>query len=181
MKIYTKSGDDGTTGLFGGGRVRKDHLRVEAYGNVDEVSCLIGVVRAESRDAQIDAWLSRLQNELLLLGADLATPEGVKAASRVRRISPEDAAWMESAIDGMDKELTPLQTFILPAGTSAAAAAHLARAVCRRAERSAVALAADETIGAGIGVYLNRLSDFLFVLARLLNSRAGAPEEPWRT
>ncbi len=195
MKIYTRTGDDGTTGLFGGGRVGKDSPRVAAYGGVDETNAAVGAARAcganrggstESRggrpgsaDADLDADLQRVQNDLFDLGADLATPHGAKAESSIRRIQPADAEWLEQAIDRMEQELPPLQEFVLPGGSPMSAALHQARAVCRRAERDVVALAESESVGAGVIAYINRLSDFLFVAARAANQRAGSPETRW--
>ena len=140
MKIYTKTGDDGTTGLFGGGRIPKNHPRTAAYGTVDELNAWLGVVRAGGLATETDATLERIQSELFALGADLATPDGVKAAFRVRRTLSSDAEWMEEAIDRMTESIPPLETFILPGGTLAAAQIHVARAVCRRAEREVVTL-----------------------------------------
>ena len=195
MKIYTRTGDDGTTGLFGGGRVGKDSPRVAAYGAVDELNAAVGVARATganrggstearggrpgSADADLDADLQRVQNDLFDLGADLATPHGAKAESKVRRIQTGDAAWLEAAIDRLEAELPPLQEFILPGGSPMGAALHQARAVCRRAERDIVALAESEDVGAGVVTYINRLSDFLFVAARAANTRAGHDEPRW--
>jgi cob(I)alamin adenosyltransferase len=179
MKIYTKTGDDGTTGLFGGGRVPKDHPRVAAYGAVDELNCHIGWVRSMRVPADVDEALGRIQDELFTLGADLATPADAKAASKVRRVVSEDADWLEQSIDRFDAEIPPLRTFVLPGGAPAAAAVHLARAVCRRAERASVTLAREEPVGPATVIYLNRLSDFLFTLGRVLNHRASVPETPW--
>ena len=179
MKIYTKTGDDGTTGLFGGGRVPKDHPRVAAYGTVDELNCHLGWIRSMDLPADIDEALERVQDELFALGCDLGTPLYVKASAKVRRIAPEDARWLEQAIDRWDGEIAPLRSFILPGGDSPAAAVHLARAVCRRAERETVTLAGREPITEAVLVYLNRLSDFLFTLGRVLNHRAGVAEQPW--
>jgi len=179
MKIYTKTGDDGTTGLFGGGRVPKDHPRVAAFGTVDELNASLGWIRSMRLPADVDAVLGRIQDELFMLGADLATPAYAKASSHVRRVSAEDARWIEQEIDRFDAEIPPLTSFVLPGGDGAAAAVHLARAVCRRAERETVTLAGRETIGDAIIVYLNRLSDFLFTLGRVLNHRAAVVEQPW--
>lgn len=179
MKIYTRTGDDGTTGLFGGGRVPKDHPRVLAYGAVDELSAHLGFVRAQGIPADLDTLLAQAQADLFALGADLATPAGVKAEAKVRRLANEDAQWLEEAIDRLEGDLQPLQSFILPGGSGAAAAAHIARAVCRRAERLVVTLAREAPIGPGVLIYLNRLADFLFVFARALNRRAQVAEEPW--
>lgn len=180
VKIYTKTGDDGTTGLFGGGRVPKDDARVAAYGTVDELNGHLGAVRACDVGPEVDLILSRLQAELFALGADLATPAGGRAASKVRRFLPQDAAWLEEAIDTLSAEVPPLQQFILPGGSPAGAAVHVARAVCRRAERAVVTLSRADEVGQGAVVFLNRLSDFLFVLGRVLNQRAGVLEEPWK-
>jgi cob(I)alamin adenosyltransferase len=179
VKIYTKTGDAGDTGLFGGPRVRKSDHRVEAYGEVDELNAAIGAVRAVVEDPELDAELGRIQEELFCVGAELATPHGAKARSA---IPPVDAAWtarLEAAIDAWDRELTPLTRFVLPGGTRTAAALHLARTVCRRAERRAVALAVDTEIDAQVLAYLNRLSDLLFVAARIANHRAHREEPTW--
>jgi cob(I)alamin adenosyltransferase len=179
MKIYTKTGDDGMTGLFGGGRVPKDHPRVAAFGTIDELNAWLGWIRSMGLPPDVDETLGRIQDELFMLGADLATPAYAKASSHVRRVSAEDARWLEHQIDRFDAEIPPLQNFVLPGGDGAAAAVHLARTVCRRAERETVTLSGRETIGAPIIVYLNRLSDFLFTLGRVLNHRAQVAEQPW--
>jgi cob(I)alamin adenosyltransferase len=179
VKIYTKTGDRGETGLFGGPRVRKSDARVEAYGEVDELNAAIGVARALVEDPEIDAQLGWIQGELFCVGAELATPHGAKARSA---IPPVDAAWtarLERAIDGWEAELPALSRFVLPGGTRTAAALHLARTVCRRAERRAVALAGETDIDEGTLAYLNRLSDFLFVAARVANHRAHKEEPLW--
>lgn len=179
MKIYTKTGDNGETGLFAGPRVGKDHPRIEAYGEVDELNSLLGVVRAEDVPKGIDELLQRLQNELFCIGAELATPD--PQAKGTDLIGDFHIAELESAIDEQQAQLQPLQSFILPGGTRTAAMLHLARCVCRRAERSVVALskAPDAAISARVVVYLNRLSDFLFVLARVVNQQAGQADVPW--
>lgn len=179
MKIYTKTGDDGTTGLFGGDRVPKDHPRVVAYGTVDELNCHIGWIRSMRVPPDIDEALGRIQDELFSLGADLATPADAKAASKVRRVVSGDADWLEQSIDRFDAEIPALRNFVLPGGDGAAAAAHLARAVCRRAERASVTLSHAEPVGPATVIYLNRLSDFLFTLGRVLNHRAAVTEQPW--
>jgi cob(I)alamin adenosyltransferase len=176
-KIYTKTGDDGDTGLFGGPRVRKDHPRIEAYGTVDELNAVIGLVRTHGV-AELDALLATIQNELFDLGAELATPEPQKFG--IVGIGPQAIARLEQAIDRHEADLEPLRQFILPGGTSAAAALHLARTVCRRAERALVTLADCETISPAGVVYVNRLSDLLFVLARWVNRRSGVPDVPWQ-
>lgn len=180
MKIYTKVGDSGMTGLFGGPRVPKDHLRVNAYGEVDELNSTLGVARADVQSIpDLDAILGRLQNELFTLGAQLATPDAEHAPRDVPVIREEDIARMEKEIDRFDEELQPLRAFILPAGTRGASMLHLARTVCRRAERASVALSHHEAIPPLALKYLNRLSDLLFTLARVANHRAGVPEVKW--
>lgn len=178
MKIYTKTGDDGSTNLFSGGRVTKTHRRVEAYGTVDELNSVIGMARVLTRQSQTATWLEAVQNQLFYLGADLATPLDTHS-SRVVRISGEHITWLESAIDTMTADLPELQRFILPGGTPAAAQLHIARTVCRRAERRVVELAHNETIGEHAAIYLNRLSDFLFTLARWENHHEGIAESEW--
>src|SRR4051812_12281799 len=173
MKIYTKTGDDGETGLFGGPRVGKDHPRIEAYGTVDELNAVLGLVRTASPPAEIDSLLARVQNELFDLGAELATPDPKSRGTNL--IDSERIQALEAAIDQFEIGLEPLKTFILPGGTSAAAWLHLARTVCRRAERLVVALSRDshENVSNATVIYLNRLSDLLFVLARAANHLAG--------
>jgi cob(I)alamin adenosyltransferase len=177
MKIYTKTGDDGTTGLFAGGRVTKTHARVEAYGTVDELNSVIGVARAHKPHQ--DEWLRRVQNDLFHLGSDLATPLDADAAWVVR-LPPEAVKWLEGRIDEMADVLPPLKNFVLPGGCPAAAHLHVARTVCRRAERLVVHLTEqEEAINPNALIYLNRLSDFLFTLARFENWHADEPEEAW--
>jgi len=180
MKIYTKRGDDGSTGLFGGPRVQKDDLRVSAYGDVDELNSVLGVCRADVRaDADIEGILGRLQSELFTLGAGLATPDPDKAPKDVPVITGAHVTAMEREIDRFDTELPPLRTFVLPAGSRAAAMLHVARTTCRRAERAVVQLARESTVPPHAVEYLNRLSDLLFTLARAANHRARVPEVPW--
>jgi cob(I)alamin adenosyltransferase len=178
MKIYTKTGDDGETGLFGGPRVRKDHPRIESYGAVDELNALLGLVRCEAMPPEIDALLARIQNELFDLGAELASPQPAKMGTAT--IGPKQAALLERAIDQYEAVLAPLKQFILPGGERAAAELHLARTVCRRAERRLTALMAVESVSNDLLVYLNRLGDLLFVLARAVNLAAGVGDVPWR-
>ncbi|MYD08898.1 MAG: cob(I)yrinic acid a,c-diamide adenosyltransferase [Chloroflexi bacterium] len=178
MKIYTKTGDSGETSLFGGGRVPKTHPRVEACGAVDELNSMLGLARALRPSDRGDAWLADVQNQLFHLGADLATPLDTKA-DWITRIAAGDIEWLETTIDEMTAELAPLRNFILPGGTAAAAAIQAARAVSRRAERRLVALDATEDIGAFALPYVNRLSDWLFTLARYENMRAGEKESKW--
>lgn len=182
MKIYTRTGDAGQTGLFGGERVRKDSARVEAYGCVDELNAVIGAARSFLEDAEVDAELARVQEHLFVLGSDLATPlrEGSRAAAVVPRISPAEVVEVREAIDRYQAQLPKLREFVLPGGDRAAALLHLARTVCRRAERRAVAAANQDPVNDQVIVYLNRLSDLLFVLARVVNHRAGVAEITWR-
>ncbi|HJZ50034.1 MAG TPA: cob(I)yrinic acid a,c-diamide adenosyltransferase [Roseiflexaceae bacterium] len=179
MKIYTKTGDAGDTGLWGGQRVAKDATRVQAYGTVDECNAAVGVARASGVPPELDAILARIQDQLFVVGADLASPS---EAATIPRVGPEEIMFLERSIDALEQQLEPLKQFILPGGTLAAAQLHLARTVCRRAERWVVALARQETgLSEHIGVYLNRLSDCLFVLARTANARAGVPDVPWNS
>jgi cob(I)alamin adenosyltransferase len=179
MKIYTKTGDSGDTSLFGGQRVPKDALRIEAYGTVDELNSMLGIVRADNQDAEIDRILSEIQNQLFELGADLATPRSVEKKV-VKRIDPKDVQQLEKVIDSVDPVLKPLRRFVLPGGSPLAARLHFARTVCRRAERAVVRLSRNEDIGETVTVYLNRLSDLLFVLARYANQKARVPEVKWK-
>ena len=176
MKIYTKTGDAGETALFGGGRVPKDALRVHAYGTVDECNAAVGLARAAGLDPGLDQLLAQVQNQLFVVGADLATP-GERAS--IPRVSETEVRFLETAIDELEAGLEPLRQFILPGGTAGAAQLHLARTICRRAERWAVSLAHAEPLNPQLLVYLNRLSDFLFVAARAANARAGMPDVPW--
>jgi len=168
MKIYTRTGDAGQTGLFGGGRVNKDDPRVAAYGEVDELNASLGVARAAGL-GELDPWCQDLQDQLFTVGAVLATPRGTKASAHIPHVREEWIAAMESRIDELQGALPPQTHFILPGGTPGSAALHLARTVCRRAERETVALAAAEPVGATALQYLNRLSDLLFLLARAAN------------
>ena len=179
MKIYTKTGDGGQTGLFGGARVSKADARVDAYGEVDELNCVLGVARAECRDASVDNMLHELQNELFALGAELARAPGKDVDLGVALLTDAEIERMERSIDLLERDLSPLKTFILPGGSPEAAALHVARAVCRRAERKLVALAAATPIRAELVRYLNRLSDLLFVTARHANFRANVADIPW--
>ncbi|MDB4915594.1 MAG: hypothetical protein JWM95_3238 [Gemmatimonadetes bacterium] len=181
MKIYTKTGDAGSTGLFGGGRVQKDDQRVEAYGDVDELNAFIGLARAAGPMPRIDEVLVPIQRDLFAEGALLATPDREKMAQHLQkaRIDEERIAELERAIDDADRELEPLRAFILPGGTPKAAALHVARTVCRRAERHVVHLQHDVQLPPLAVIYLNRLSDLLFTLARLANQLGGAGEVTW--
>ena len=181
MKIYTKTGDAGDTGLFGGGRVSKDDPRVEAYGDVDELNAVLGMARAVELMPRIDEVLVPLQRDLFAIGALLATPDRDKMAQHLEkaRIDERRIGELEQAIDDAESELEPLRAFVLPGGTPKAAALHVARTVCRRAERRIVRLQHDVEVPAIVVIYMNRLSDLLFTLARLANKRAGAGEVTW--
>ncbi|MDX6768466.1 MAG: cob(I)yrinic acid a,c-diamide adenosyltransferase [Elusimicrobiota bacterium] len=185
MKIYTRTGDKGETGLFGGPRVRKNHPRVDAYGEVDELNTVLGLARAELEAGEglpgLDAALARVQDELFMVGALLATPRAAKLAPPFDRGLPAEAATrLEREIDAWDAELKPLAVFILPGGGRLGAQLHLARAVSRRAERASVALGAVEPpLPDNVIVYLNRLSDWLFTAARWVNKKQGRAETPW--
>jgi len=177
MKIYTRTGDGGETGLYGGQRVWKDAQRVNTYGTVDECNAALGVALTQIGDAEVRGVLTRILGELFEVGADLATP--LSRGATVPRLRAEETARLEEEIDHFEEELEPLCHFILPGGAPGGAALHLARAVCRRAERHLVTLEQAEEVNPEVGRYLNRLSDHLFVLARLVNHRAGTPETIW--
>jgi len=178
-KVYTRTGDDGTTGLGTGRRVAKDSLRIEAYGTVDELNSQIGAAIASGVAEGLRGPLATIQNELFHLGSDLCIPEEDKAATPVPRIEERHVDALESLMDRLSASLPALENFILPGGTPAAAQLHVARAVCRRAERLLVALARDERIGSHTVPYLNRLSDALFVMARYENKTRGVPDVLW--
>ena len=198
MPIYTGGGDDGTTSLFGGERVSKHALRMELIGTIDELSAALGIAVVHLRDEEtanaasgparsstgsptqndaspLAALVQRIQSELFVMGADVATPHEPRAYT-IPRITPEHAATLEAAIDAADTELAPLTDFVLPGGTAASATLHFSRAVCRRTERIAVALAQEEDLSKPVLIYLNRLSDLLFTLARLANHQAGVKD-----
>ncbi len=178
MKIYTKKGDRGETSLFGGDRVAKSSARIKAYGTVDELNSVIGLAASYSLSEEGSHRLKKVQEDLFVLGADLATPPDYK--ERIDRIRKESLQFLEESIDEMEHELEPLKNFILPGGTQQGAALHFARTVCRRAERAAVACSQEEEISELTIKYLNRLSDFLFVLARFENKQAGVSEPIWK-
>jgi cob(I)alamin adenosyltransferase len=178
-RIYTRGGDAGETSLGDGRRVSKAALRIGAYGTVDELGAVLGLARTHPLPGEIDAWLGRIQNDLFDLGADLCVPEderedrqSTRARTRLR-VTPEQVVWLEQRCDEVNETLPPLTSFVLAGGTPGAAALHLARTVCRRAERETVALAAAETVGSDALQYLNRLSDLLFLLARAANPPGG--------
>jgi len=179
MRIYTKTGDKGDTSLFGGQRVPKDALRIEAYGTVDELNSVLGLVRADNADAEIDGILADVQDQLFDLGADLATPRSAEKKP-IKRIEVRTAQQLEKVIDAIEPSLKPLRSFILPGGSAVAARLHFARTVCRRAERAVVRLSRNEDIGEAVMIYLNRLSDMLFILARYANQKARVPEVKWK-
>ena len=181
MKIYTKTGDKGETGLFGGGRVPKDHPRVAAYGDIDELNSVLGVVRATASQQFFDPLLESIQRDLFAIGGHLATPDPGRVAKSLEKgaLSPARIAEFEQHMDEAERTLPPLRAFVLPAGSSVAASLHLARTVCRRTERGVVHLARAEVVPELFLVYLNRLSDLLFTLARLANRREGVSDSIW--
>ncbi len=186
MKIYTKTGDQGKTSLFGGTRVKKNNLRIDAYGTVDELNSHIGLIRDQLKDTDLISDLIRIQSKLFTLGAMLATPqdkEKLKNGSdrlKIEKIQAEEIQFLEDKMDLMDQTLEPMTHFILPGGHSVVSFCHIARCVCRRAERITVELADNETIDIHILIYLNRLSDYLFVLARKLTKDYKVEEIPWK-
>jgi cob(I)alamin adenosyltransferase len=188
MKIYTKTGDDGRTGLFGGERVLTNDARVDAYGRIDETNALLGVARAAGLAGELDASLQRIQAQLFVLGAELATPASHRPRLKLPLLSAADAEQLEREIDQLEAGLPPLTSFVLPAGSPGAAALHHARTVCRRAERAVVGIresapgvrgASAEEVRDELIVYLNRLSDLLFVMARHQNQSAGVADVAW--
>ncbi len=179
MRIYTKTGDQGDTGLFGGGRVGKDDPRVDSYGEVDELNAALGLARGQKLPGDLDELAKRLQDELFTVGADLATPKNTKASAYIPKVQPSWIEDMERAIDRFDDELQPLTAFILPGGSLPAGALHLCRTICRRAERRVVPLVRSGEVEPVVVVYLNRLSDLLFTMARVANARLSVPDVPW--
>lgn len=178
MKIYTKTGDEGTTGLYGGKRVPKSSPRIAAYGDIDELNAVLGVVVAHSEQAIIQSTLKQIQNHLFILGAQLASPN---VDPKIERITSAHIDFLERQIDVMSESLPPLTHFILPGGSKTAAHLHLARTVCRRAERSVVYLSslADEPVDNWVMMYVNRLSDFLFIFSRLINQLEQVKDVEW--
>jgi cob(I)alamin adenosyltransferase len=177
MPLYTGTGDHGETGLFGNRRVPKDHVRIEAYGTLDELNCWLGLLRAEGPDADLDAALRKIQNTLFEIGADLATEGGRESLRRIEPAIPEVETW----IDASEQELPRLRTFVLPGGHRQAALLHVLRAVSRRAERRFWTLFRQPgaAVPEAIGIYLNRLSDLFFTWARRANHRGGVADVPW--
>ncbi len=178
-KIYTKTGDNGETSLFGGKRVWKDDLRIAAYGTVDELNAVIGTAIAEIKNVELNSVLISLQNVLFSIGADLATPLE-NTNSLIPRIDQNNIEQLEKIIDNHDSQLPQLKNFILPGGSKGASLLHLARTVCRRAEREVVALSKNEKINSFVEIYLNRLSDLLFVLARFQNFSSNIADVDWQ-
>ena len=183
MRIYTRTGDDGTTGLIGGRRVGKDELRLDAYGTVDELNAAIGLAIVSAQTAGISMLIEPLQavqNDLFVIGSHLAAPDGAAQNVHLPPLPDAAAARLEGEIDRFEQPLPPLKSFILPGGSETAARLHLARCICRRAERLVVALSRTESVPAAVTIYLNRLSDWLFVLARLANYEQQIADVPWR-
>jgi len=181
FKVYTKTGDKGSTGLIGGTRVPKDHIRIDAYGTVDELNSLLGVVTDQLGDVAINDWILEIQDRLFTVGSSLATDPGKDTKMKLPDLHESDVTWLEQQIDEMDKVLPPMKSFILPGGHIAASHAHVARCVCRRAERVCVHMQNnDEFVAEVVLKYLNRLSDFLFVLARYIVFQHNGKEIPWR-
>jgi cob(I)alamin adenosyltransferase len=180
MKIYTKTGDAGQTALFGGARIPKHHIRIESYGTLDELNSALGMLRSLGSAADLDVQLESIQHQLFVLGSHLAAEPG-KEHAYLPPIDMEATARLEAQIDGMEEALPPLKNFILPGGHPSAAQAHVCRCICRRAERLVCQLDENESIPEGILPYLNRLSDYFFVLARSLNQRQGIPDVEWRS
>ena len=177
MKIYTKTGDDGTTGLVGGTRVKKSNPRIMAYGGVDELNSAIGIVLSLHLDSDINNLLTQIQNHLFVVGADLANPNLSDTSSRV---SKDMTAFLEKNIDRLESELSPITYFILPGGSKVASQVHLARSICRRAEVNITELSESEQINKTCQIYMNRLSDLLFVIARVLNKRKKINDIAWK-
>jgi cob(I)alamin adenosyltransferase len=179
MKIYTKSGDDGTTGLFGGKRVSKASLRVETYGSVDEINATIGIAASSCPSEELLSDLRYVSSMLFSLGSDLAMPINPAPKFEIVRINADNINWLEKKIDSYDVKLDPLKNFILPGGSACSAQLHFSRTVCRRAERLAVALSIEEDLGDYAVKFLNRLSDYLFTAARLANKIEGIEDIKW--
>lgn len=185
MKIYTKTGDKGTTALFGGTRVPKDHLRIESYGTIDELNSYIGLIKDQNVDVHTEQSLIKIQHDLFTLGAMLATPpekETLKSGKErlnILKINESSTSFLEKEIDAMNNELPQMTHFILPGGHQTVSFCHIARCICRRSERLAVTLDAQEALNPDILMYLNRLSDYLFVLARKLSKDLSAKEVKW--
>jgi cob(I)alamin adenosyltransferase len=181
FRVYTKTGDKGSTGLIGGTRVPKDHIRIEAYGTVDELNSCLGVVTDQLGDREINEWILEIQDRLFTVGSSLATDPEKSPKMKLPDLHESDIQWLEQKIDQMDDQLPAMKSFILPGGHLAASHAHVARCVCRRAERLCVHMQSNEEfVAEEVLKYLNRLSDFLFVLARYIVFKNGGKEIPWR-
>ncbi len=181
FKIYTKTGDKGGTSLIGGVRVPKSHIRIESYGTVDELNSYIGMVNDMAANVVVNEWLREIQDRLFTIGSVLATNPDKEVKMKLPDLHDKDVIWLEEHIDGMNESLPEMRSFILPGGNMAGSACHIARCICRRAERICVAMQEQQEVIPPIVIqYLNRLSDFLFVLARYLGHIAGAEEVPWR-
>lgn len=181
FKIYTKTGDKGATSLIGGVRVPKSHIRIEAYGTVDELNSQLGLTADLAGDAALGAWIREVQDRLFTIGSVLATTPDKEVKMKLPDLHDEDVSWLEQKIDEMNEALPEMRSFILPGGNVAGSSAHVARCVCRRAERICVAMQQEgEEVADLVVRYLNRLSDFLFVLARYIGYKNGAEEVPWR-
>jgi cob(I)alamin adenosyltransferase len=179
-KIYTKTGDKGDTGLFGGGRVPKYSLRIDAYGTVDELNSFVGLASTEVKDTDVEALLEKIQNELFTVGSNLAAPDIEKDKNGIiPKVTEDFIKDAENAIDKFEEKLEPLKNFILPGGSKGAALLHVCRTVCRRAERKVVELKSKEIVNDNIVIFLNRLSDLFFVLARHENQVSGIPDKKW--
>ena len=178
MKIYTKTGDQGETSLFGGGRVSKSANRIEAYGTVDELNSILGLARSSMLTNKIDGMLHQIQQDLFVLGADLATPENTNVT--IKRIELDHYIQLENWIDELEQDVEPLRFFILPGGSPGASTLHVARTVCRRAERRVITAKENDPISNDCLIYLNRLSDLLFVMSRYENAKSGISESKWK-
>ncbi len=179
MKIYTKTGDKGETSLFGGGRVLKNNIRVEAYGTVDELNSALGMIKAWGVSSVTEEAVKKIQNQLFILGGELASNLKRGKELKIPQIEPEDIKFLEEQIDFLESKIPALKNFVLPGGSKGASLLHFARTICRRAERRCVELNQKERINENILIYLNRLSDLLFVLARYENQSSNTPEEKW--
>jgi|SRR5690606_5188211 len=181
FKIYTKTGDKGSTSLIGGVRVPKNHIRIESYGTVDELNSYMGMVRDMAQNTLVTEWLHEIQDRLFTIGSVLATDPGKEVKMKLPDLHDNDVIWLEQKIDEMNETLPEMRSFILPGGQLAASTAHVARCVCRRAERICVGMQQQEEVVPEIIIrYLNRLSDFLFVLARYISHINGVEDTPWR-
>jgi cob(I)alamin adenosyltransferase len=181
FRIYTKTGDKGGTSLIGGARVSKSHIRIESYGTVDELNSFLGMVGDMAQNQQVTGWLREIQDRLFTIGSALATDPGKDVKMKLPDLHESDVTWLEQRIDELTEQLPEMRSFILPGGNVAASTCHVARCVCRRAERICVSMQEhNEPVPALIIQYLNRLSDYLFVLARYIGHISNAPEIPWR-